>query len=208
MLTRYVELVALRRITSETTARALYNTVIQRHGIPRVLISDRGSNFTSMTFETLLKMLNIQHHLTPSYRPQANGVTERANQTIKNMLAMVMAENKSEDWDEFLPAIQGSYNRTVHTSTAETPFFALYGRDMRHPLLSQDEGLTANESGTKVAETLEKCHEAIIQRLAQPKHRPRRRTQPHRVKEYEPGQLVLVGKPVTGTGRSLKLKLW
>ena len=68
----------------------------------------------------------INHCLTMAYHPQANGQTERTNQTIEHYLQHYV-NYQQDDWKTYLPIAQFAYNNALHTSTGETPFFANFG---------------------------------------------------------------------------------
>ena len=70
---------------------------------------------------------------TTAYHPQANGATERFNQTLANSLSHYVQESQ-KDWDQWIPYVVFAYNTTPHTSTGETPFFLMYGRDPEVPM--------------------------------------------------------------------------
>ena len=57
-------------------ARLLVNEIIARHGAPRVLLSDRGTNFLSKLVAEVCKIFQIQKVNTSSYHPQTDGLVE------------------------------------------------------------------------------------------------------------------------------------
>ncbi|KAH3732237.1 retrotransposable element [Pelomyxa schiedti] len=65
-----------------TTARIFIDFWICHHGIPDILISDRGSHFLNDLVEEVNKIFSIEHRLTTAYRPQTNGQVERFNRTL------------------------------------------------------------------------------------------------------------------------------
>ncbi|UYV61067.1 K02A2.6-like, partial [Cordylochernes scorpioides] len=84
--TKYAETKAVIDATAREVAKFLTENVILKHGAPRYLISDRGSQFTSNLVKEITKICQIQHCLTTSYHPQTNGLTERLNRTLINMI--------------------------------------------------------------------------------------------------------------------------
>jgi len=77
-------------------------------------------------------LLGIKQLPTTSGHPQCDGLVERFNRTLKAMLTKVVA-NKGHDWDTVLGTLLCTYRTTVHSSTGETLFFLLYGRDAKLP---------------------------------------------------------------------------
>ncbi|UYV60974.1 hypothetical protein LAZ67_1002957, partial [Cordylochernes scorpioides] len=94
--TKYAETKAVIDATAREVAKFLTENVILKHGAPRYLISDRGSQFTSNLVKEITKICQIQHCLTTSYHPQTNGLTERLNRTLINMISMVTVQNQRD----------------------------------------------------------------------------------------------------------------
>ena len=73
--------------------------------MPREILTDQGSNFTSQLLAEVYQLLHIRSiHASPYiyYHPQTDGQVERFNQTLKNMLRKSAREN-GKDWDTLLP---------------------------------------------------------------------------------------------------------
>ena len=70
--TKWIEVIALPTFSALVTCKALMDRIILRHGPPRAIITDRGSNFTSALFTALCKALNVKHMKTTAYHPQTN----------------------------------------------------------------------------------------------------------------------------------------
>ncbi|UYV66648.1 hypothetical protein LAZ67_4002441, partial [Cordylochernes scorpioides] len=87
--TRYAETRAVSEATVKEVSKFLVEDIFLRHGAPQYLISDRGSQFTSNLMKEVMKTCKIKHCFTTSYHPQTNGLTERLNRTLINMLTKV-----------------------------------------------------------------------------------------------------------------------
>ena len=70
---------------------------------------------------------------TVPYRPASNGLTERTNSVIKNMLA-AFVNKRADDWDDHLPAVMMGYRSSVHRTLGEAPFNMMFGRSCRLPI--------------------------------------------------------------------------
>ena len=103
-LTRYPECIPLKETSAVTVAKAFFQHVICRHGCPRELLSDRGTNFLSKVVQETCKLLNVSPLHTSSYNPRCNGLEERWHATLAQMLSMYVDKNQ-KDWDEYLPAV-------------------------------------------------------------------------------------------------------
>ena len=79
--TRYPAAYPLRSINTKSIVKAL-SQFISVFGIPKVIQSDRGSNFTSKVFAEVLKHLRISHSLSSAYHPQSQGALERFSSHI------------------------------------------------------------------------------------------------------------------------------
>ncbi|CAK9799271.1 Transposon Ty3-I Gag-Pol polyprotein [Anthophora plagiata] len=92
---------------------------------PKRIITDRGTAFTSKTFNEFLTNENVQHTLIAVGTPRANGQVERFNRTIVPMLAK-LCETPSK-WDRVLEQVEFALNNTVCRTTIETPSRLLFG---------------------------------------------------------------------------------
>lgn len=77
--------------------------------------------------QSLLSECQIIHRTTTAYHPQMNGLTERLNRTLGDMLSMHVASDHS-NWDAVLPFVTYAYNTASQATTGFSPFFLLYGR--------------------------------------------------------------------------------
>ena len=80
--TRYPEAVPMKHIDAVSVAEELVK-FFSRVGVPREILTDQGTNFTSQLLLELYRMLPIR---TTPYHPQTDGLVERFNQTLKMML--------------------------------------------------------------------------------------------------------------------------
>ncbi|KAJ6437064.1 hypothetical protein O9K51_10361 [Purpureocillium lavendulum] len=125
-LSKSVVLESLKDITAETTARALMRNVLQHHGIPAAIVTDRGTQFTSRMWKRLCELLRIKQRLSTAWHPETDGATERANQEVERYIR-IFTTYAQDDWDELLPAAAMALNNRTATSTGLTPFFFTHG---------------------------------------------------------------------------------
>ena len=124
---RFVELVAVKDLTTESTARAFIEFYVQRHGIPFYLLSDRGAAFTAGLFRLVCTILGVHKLFTTAYHPQCDGMTERFNRTMNTMLAKLI-DVQCNDWDSLkLASIQSAYNNSINPSTQLSPQYLKCG---------------------------------------------------------------------------------
>ena len=130
--TRYPDALPLRRIDSQTVAEALVK-MFSSVGYPKQLTSDNGTQFTSSMFEAFLKLIGTRHLQTPVYHAQSNGLVERFNGTLKNVLRKLTSD-RPRDWHRHLPTLLFSYRDAPHSSTGFSPFELVFGHRVRGPL--------------------------------------------------------------------------
>jgi hypothetical protein len=107
--------------------------IVSLHGVPKVIVSDRGSQFTSRFWKKLHEGLGTKLSFSTAYHPQTGGQTERVNQILEDMLrACVLAYGSK--WEDCLPFAEFSYNNSYQSSIEMAPFQFLYGRKCRTPL--------------------------------------------------------------------------
>jgi hypothetical protein len=112
----------------------LYMTrIVCLHGVPKKIVSDRGSQFTSRFWKKLHECLDTQLNFSSAYHPQTDGHTERTNQGLEDMLR-ACALKHGGSWYKSLPYAEFSYNNSYQASLKMPPFEALYGRKCRTPL--------------------------------------------------------------------------
>jgi hypothetical protein len=140
LATRWAEAYPVPDITAETTAKVYTEGVVCRHGIPEVLYSDRGSNFTSKEFKQFVaKALGGKQVFNTAYSARSSGTVERVHQTVQMYLNQFRKQEPNTEWDALLPYALAAYRSAYHQSLGCSPFQALYGRQFRAlPTLDTD----------------------------------------------------------------------
>ena len=85
--TKWIDAIPIRNKKAITVAQKLINHVVSIFGVPMQIHSDQGQTFESDVFKEMCKILGIDKTRTTPYRPQSDGMIERANRTIENMLS-------------------------------------------------------------------------------------------------------------------------
>ena len=128
--TKYAVAIPTRNQTAKTTADALFNGFIVHYGFPKRLHSDQGANFQSSTIKELCKLTGIAKSRTTPYHPMGNGLTERMNRTLLDMLG-TLDPAKKHDWKAEVSPLVHAYNCTRHDSTGYSPYLLMFGRQPR-----------------------------------------------------------------------------
>ena len=93
--TRYPEAVALKGVDIVQVAEALVE-MFSRVGVLAEVLSDRGTQFTSELMVEVSRLLGVKQLHTTPYHPQANGLVERFNGTLKSMLKKMCEERPTD----------------------------------------------------------------------------------------------------------------
>jgi hypothetical protein len=204
-LTKWVEAFATATTTAEYIGDLLVRHIICRYGAPAELLTDCGPQFTSDLFKRINGILNIKKTYSSPYHPQTNGLVERFNATLADMLSH-FSGSRNKDWDLFLDLALAAYRRTPQASTGESPHFLLFGRDpiepyhVSHKLPASDsisvpEWITDLTRAWKLA-----LHNIEAAQQVQQQHYNSKR----RCTIFTPGDRVYVRIPVIDTGDSHK----
>ena len=103
------------------------------HGLPKTIVTDRGTQFLNQWNAALLRLIGTRHCLTSAYHPESDGQTERTNRVLCEMLRHYV-NAKHDDWDKLLPVVEFAHNNAYSTATGSTPFFICYGKHPRTPM--------------------------------------------------------------------------
>lgn len=130
------------KIKAPDLANLFIDAIATTFGTPRSIVTDRGALFTSSFWSDFCHHLRIKRKLSTAFHPQTDGQTERQNQTLEAYLR-IFANYRQDDWAESLSIAEFVTNNTVHSSTGQTPFFALYGV---HPDLPEEADLSTGRN--------------------------------------------------------------
>ena len=123
--TRYPEAIPLKSIEAEVVAEALLE-MYSRLGIPKQVLTDRGSQFMSGVMQEVSRLMSIRPLATTPYHAMCNGLVERYNGVLKSSLKK-MCEERPRDWDRYIAPLFFAYRETPQSSTSFSPFELLYG---------------------------------------------------------------------------------
>jgi hypothetical protein len=139
-LTKVAHFIPMKTTYSGDKLAELYmSRIICLHGVPKKIVLDRGSQFTSKFWEKLHESMDTKLNFSSAYHPQTNRQTERTNQILEDMLrACALKYGKS--WDKSLPYAEFSYNNSYQASIEMAPYETLYGRQCRTPLFWSQTG--------------------------------------------------------------------
>jgi len=212
--TKWIEAYALSDQEASTCMDAAYRGFFARFGLPLQLHSDQGRNFESTLVKELCSLAGVHKTRTTPFHPRSDGLTERANRTILQMMRTT-TDDHPHDWPQRLPALLSAYRATVHATTNVTPNLAMLGREVLLPctLIAKppDDTLVSTTYAANFRDVLRDAHHRVRQSL-HASARTEKRYFDQRVKQqnFTVGQLVWMYWPlprIRSTYRKLS-KLW
>jgi hypothetical protein len=133
-LTKVAHFIPVKTTYTGVKLAELYvSRIVCLHGVPKKIVSDQGTQFTSRFWEKLHESMDTKLNFSSAYHPQTDDQTERTNQFIEYMFR-ACALKHGGSWDKSLPYAEFAYNNSYQTSLKMAPFEALYGRKCRTPL--------------------------------------------------------------------------
>jgi hypothetical protein len=127
---RWPEAIPIAATTTVDCANALFQGWVSRFGVPAVITSDHGAQFTSSLWAALCSLLNIQHNQTTAYHPQSNGMVERFHRRLKDALC---ARCAAANWVDHLPWVLLGLRAAAREDDGSTPAQAVFGSPLILP---------------------------------------------------------------------------
>jgi hypothetical protein len=134
LLTRWPIALAVPDINEITTVQFYQDCLVYQHGVPKYILSDNGANFVSNYTYSYLSFLGCRGIHTSAYRPQSNGLCERANQLLSRTIAK-LARDKGNiySWDKHVQSALLVMRTMINESTKFSPSQLLYGYQLSTP---------------------------------------------------------------------------
>ena len=146
-------------LNAEELCDLVIKQVVRYHGLPDSIVSDRGPQFVSKFWKTLLGLFGIKASLSTTAHPQTDGQTERMNQNLEQYLRSY-TNYLQDDWSQLLCYAEFAINNVVNVSTGKSPFEVNYGFNPRMDYLNEVDG-TRMESVDTWATNLNLIHFGI-----------------------------------------------
>ena len=209
--TRWIEAYAIPVFSAQTVAHKLVYEFFSRFGMPFDLHSDQGRNYEATLFKEVCKLLEINKTRSSPYHPQSNGMVERFNRTLLDMIAVYTDRNQT-DWDEHLSMLTAAYRSCVHEKTGYSPNLLMLGREVNLPVelllgAIPEPNISKNESEyvLNMREKLQNIFETVRNSL---KIKVSRKNCDPRIssKAYKMGDLVYYWDSTRTVGKGSKLK--
>ena len=130
---KWCEIFPTKDQKARTVAETLVSKVFSRFGPPTVIHSDQGRNFESNLMHEICGLMGMHKSRTTAYHPQCDGLVERQNRTLQDMLTAYVSQHQ-HDWDRWVDLVAYAYNTSTHASTGYSPYQIVFGRLARTPL--------------------------------------------------------------------------
>jgi hypothetical protein len=215
--TKWPEAVALESVDSKSIQDWISKDIIPRYGVFNDLITDQGTQFVSCSFKKFCTDLGIHCRITSPYHPMTDGMVERTNRTLLNMLRTYVSENQT-DWPDHLSLLLYSYRTAVHESIKVSPAEALQSHRLRLPIdLSVPPTVfSINQSSPSVdllMERMSKIRAGIRDNAAQSLEKRKKDYNSAKVRkirdDFKIGDHVYWRKPIVKKGKCPKLSpIW
>ncbi|GJS45589.1 reverse transcriptase domain-containing protein [Tanacetum coccineum] len=101
-------------------------------GMPKALISDRGTHFCNKIMEKTMKRYGVNHRFSTSYHPQTSGQVENTNRALKRILEKTVKDNPAI-WSRKLDDALWAFRTAYKTPTGTTPYKLIYGKNCHLP---------------------------------------------------------------------------
>ncbi|XP_023770216.1 uncharacterized protein LOC111918823 [Lactuca sativa] len=132
-VSKWVEAKATRHDDSKTVIDFLKSNIFARYGVPRALVSDRGTHFCNKMMEAMMKRYGVTHRISTAYHPQTNGQAEVSNREVKQILEKTVNTTRKY-WSLKLEDALWVYRTAYKTPIGMSPFCLVYGKSCHLPV--------------------------------------------------------------------------
>ena len=161
--------------TAEQLADLYAWNIFCLHGLPKTVVSDRGTQVIAKFWKGLCKILKIEALLSTPYHPETDGQTERMNAILEQYLRAYI-NYLQDDWEAWLHMAEFAANNQASETTGMSPFFATYGQDLlwQFDLTAMEEleySLPEEQRAQSVSTTMKEITEHLLAEIFRAQHR-------------------------------------
>ena len=167
--TRWPEAFALQHQDAHSIASKLVTEYFSRYGAPYIIHTDQGANFESKLVGEICKLYDIKKTRTTPYHPQGDGLVERLNRTLVDTIALISIDAK-DNWDLRIGLALMAIRSAVQSSIGYSPYFLLFGREMRLPAdlvydVPHEQYSSSVEAVSTLRSTIQSVHATVISNM-------------------------------------------
>ena len=111
----------MTRVTAKEVAWLFLKEVMRLHGVPKSIVSDHDTKFTSTFWRGLHRLMGTKLLMSTVFHPQTDGTTEWANRSIGQILIMII-NGDQKNWADKCPMVEFALNSSVSATTRFAPF--------------------------------------------------------------------------------------
>ena len=142
VFSRYLFAFPVTDASATNTAKVITDMMTKYTYLPTILITDKGTAFTSKLVAENAQMLGIQVKCATTKHPQTIGKLERTNASFKTNLKMASGDYRRE-WHNSLRLAVLNYNMTYHATLGCEPCRIFHGQNP-YSILDHKLGLNPN----------------------------------------------------------------
>jgi hypothetical protein len=132
-VTKWVEAIPIKSVDGETLLKMLKDVIFPRFGVPRYLMTDRGSHFIHGGFRKTLARYDVSHIIASAYHPQTSGQVALSNRDIKSILQKTINRSR-KNWASKLNDALWAYRTTYKNPMGMSPYKMVYRKACHLPL--------------------------------------------------------------------------
>eukprot|EP00731_Ephydatia_muelleri_P038567 Em0809g3a len=187
-----------RPIPDQTAVRITRELVhiFAGYGIPEIIHSDQGRNFESTIFQQTMAAFGVKKSRTTAYHPQGDGMVERFNRTLLQLLRAYV--DQQNEWETYLPLALYAYRTSTHTSTSVSPFELMFGRQPKDHTEGQTGYAVDEYQGTMQAKLAELMDFVETHMVDAARHQKQEYDKHMGIRTFKAGDLVWLSIPMAG----------
>ena len=167
---RYLFATPIRKPHTKSVVNALLQIITRHAYVPKTIITDKGTAFTSSIITELMKTAGFQIEHATVKHAETIGMVERSHQKLKQILKINVAAD-SPQWDKYVNLAVMAHNTTYHQSLKCTPSEVFHGRvpfnalDLKfsNPLQSRTQDTDLTKLVDQVNEKYKQVNDNILQ---------------------------------------------